>query len=193
VTAQSFDEVVAVHLRRAFLCTRHAALEMRETGGHIVHVISASGLSGGCGQGNYAAAKEGMIGLMRTAVLELSKYVIGNNALWPIAETDMTRVVFERARAAAAEGGATAPRSVDMGFGKPAELAQGLVWLLSNAAQHFDGQIMTFNGRKTAIWAHPSECHVTFHDAPSTAEALDEHYRAIEPSPIYRPPMVRPR
>ena len=98
MTAEEFDEVIAVHLRGAFLCTKHAALAMKETGGHIIHITSGSGLAGGFGQANYAAAKEGMMGLLRTAVLELTKFGIRCNAMWPVADTDMTQVVFERAK-----------------------------------------------------------------------------------------------
>ena len=124
MTVAEWDAVIEVHLRGAFLCTQQAALAMREAGGgHIIQVISASGLVGGFGQGNYAAAKEGMIGLMRTALLEFSRFNIRNNALWPIGQTDMTQVVFERARAAAAQQGEPAPDPVAMGFGTPEEVA----------------------------------------------------------------------
>lgn len=188
MTVEEWDDVLAVNLRGAFACTKHAALAMRDAGGgHIVQVISASGLSGGFGQGNYAAAKAGMMGLLRTAVLELSRFNIRNNALWPVAETDMTQVVFERAAAMAKEQGEEPPTPAEMGFGKPEEVAQGLVWLVSDAAAHFDGQCLSFNGRKTAIWRHPAEEHVSFHDDPWTFDELNEYYADVEPLPIYRP------
>ena len=134
MSVEDWDEVVRVHLRGAFLCTRQAALAMRESGGHIIQVISASGLVGGFGQGNYAAAKEGMIGLLRTSLLEFARYGIRSNALWPVGQTDMTQVVFERARAAAVQRGEAPPDPVDMGFGTPEEVAAGLVWLASDGA-----------------------------------------------------------
>ncbi len=189
MTVDDFDAVLAVNLRGAFSCTRYAALAMRESGGQIVQVISASGLSGGFGQGNYAAAKAGMMGLLRTAVLEFSRHQIRCNAFWPIAETDMTQVVFERARQSAGGDGA-APEPRDMGFGKPREVAEGMVWLCSDAAAGLNGQCVTFNGRKTALWTHPSEMHVSFRDQPFSAEDLEAHYRGIEPLPIHRPRMV---
>lgn len=192
MSVEDFDAVIAVHLRGAFACTKHAALAMRESGGHIILVVSGSGLAGGFGQGNYAAAKEGMMGLMRTAVLELTRFGIRTNAFWPIADTDMTQVVFERAREAARAEGRPAPTPAELGFGQPEEVAQGLVWLASDAASGFNGQCMTFNGRKTALWAHPEERYVTFHDRPWTVEELDGHYRDIEPLPIYRPNRVPP-
>ncbi|MEZ5595738.1 MAG: SDR family NAD(P)-dependent oxidoreductase [Pseudomonadales bacterium] len=110
MTAEEFDDVIAVHLRGAFFCIKHAGIAMKAGGGgHIILVISGSGLAGGFGQGNYAAAKEGMMGLLRTAALELTKSGIRCNALWPIAETDMTQVVFERAAATAEAAGQPAP------------------------------------------------------------------------------------
>ena len=119
MSVEDWDEVVRVHLRGAFLCTRQAALAMRETGGHIIQVISASGLVGGFGQGNYAAAKEGMIGLLRTSLLEFARYGIRSNALWPVGQTDMTQVVFERARAAAAQQGEPPPNPRRHGIRHP--------------------------------------------------------------------------
>jgi NAD(P)-dependent dehydrogenase (short-subunit alcohol dehydrogenase family) len=193
MSVEDFDDVIAVNLRGAFSCTKHAAIAMREGGGgQIIQVISASGLSGGFGQGNYAAAKAGMMGLLRSAVLEFSRFNIRTNAIWPVAETDMTQVVFERANAQAKDQDTQPPTPAEMGFGKPEEVAQGIVWLASDGAAHFNGQCMSFNGRKTAIWSHPAEQHVTFHDAPWTADELNDHYRDIEPQPIYRPPMIKP-
>lgn len=188
MTMQEWDEVIAVHLRGAFGCTRAAATAMREAGsGHIVQVISASGLAGGFGQANYAAAKAGMMGLLRTSVLELSRFGIRNNAFWPIAETDMTQVVFDRAKALADDKGEQAPDPVELGFGKPEEVAQGLIWLTSDHAQRFDGQCMTCNGRKVALWTHPEERHVTFSKQALSVDAIDEHFRNVDPLPINRP------
>lgn len=190
MSMEDFDAVIAVNLRGAFACTKHAALAMREGGGHIVQVISASGLVGGFGQGNYAAAKAGMMGLLRTAVLEFSRHQIRCNAFWPIADTDMTQVVFDRARQNADAQGTAAPEPHAMGFGKPEEVAEGMVWLCSDAAAALNGQCVTFNGRKTALWTHPSEVQVSFRDAPWSAEELEAHYREVEPQPIHRPRMV---
>ena len=192
MSVEDWDAVIGVHLRGAFLCTRQAALAMRENGGgHIIQVISASGLVGGFGEGNYAAAKEGMLGLLRTSLLEFDRYGIRSNALWPVGQTDMTQVVFERARAAAARRNETAPDPVDMGFGLPEEVAAGLVWLASDGASRFNGQILSFNGRKTGLWTHPAEVHAAFRDVRWTAEELDAYYRNVDPQPVNPPVRVR--
>ncbi|MCB1748211.1 MAG: SDR family oxidoreductase [Gammaproteobacteria bacterium] len=186
-----FDEVIAVHLRGTWAASKYAALAMREQGGgHIINVVSNSGLSGGFGQSNYAAAKAGMMGLLRTWVLELARYGIRCNAFWPIAETAMTEVVFANAARAAEAENRAAPSAVELGFGTATEVAQGLVWLASEAAARFNGQCLTFNGRKTALWTHPREVHETFHERPFTIEELTAHYAGIEPEPIVQPRFV---
>lgn len=188
---EDFDEVIAVHLRGTFLCSRNAAQAMRDHGGgHIVHVVSNSGLSGGFGQSNYAAAKAGMMGLLHTWVLELARYNIRCNAFWPIAETDMTQVVFTRARDDAAKKGEAAPEPSAMGFGTTQQVAQGMVWLASDRSRRFNGQCFTFNGRKTALWTHPREIEETFHREPWTVDELDAHYAAVEPLAPYSPKFV---
>jgi len=182
-----FDEVIAVHLRGSWACGKHAALAMREGGGgQIVNVISNSGLCGGFGQSNYAAAKAGMLGLQRTWVLELSRYGIRCNAFWPIADTDMTHVVFDNAAREAAGRGAAAPTPVELGFGSADEVAQGMVWLVSDAARHFNGQIMSFNGRKTALWTQPREVHESFRPTAWSVDDLTRHYANIEPEALYQ-------
>lgn len=184
---EEFDEVIAVHLRGSWACGKHAALAMREGGGgQIVNVISNSGLCGGFGQSNYAAAKAGMLGLQRTWVLELSRYGIRCNAFWPIADTDMTHVVFDNAAREAAGRGATAPTPAELGFGSADEVAQGMVWLVSDAARHFNGQIMSFNGRKTALWTQPREVHEAFRPTAWSVDDLTRHYANIEPEALYQ-------
>lgn len=191
MTEEEFDEVIAVHLRGTWACAKHAATAMREQGGgHIINVVSNSGLSGGFGQSNYAAAKAGMMGLLRTWVLELVRHGIRCNAFWPIAETDMTQVVFDNAGKRAIDAGKSAPSPAELGFGTAAEVARGLVWLVSDAANHFNGQCVTFNGRKTALWTHPREVHETFKQTTWELEELAAHYADIVPEPLHQPRFV---
>ena len=186
-----FDEVIAVHLRGSFVCSRQAAIAMRAQGaGHIINIVSNAGLAGGFGQSNYAAAKAGMMGLLYTWVMELSRYGIRCNAFWPIGETDMTRVVFERATQDAVTKGRAAPSPAELGFGTPAEVAQGMIWLASDAAAKFNGQCFTFNGRKTALWTHPTEVKESFKATPWSVAELTAHYADVEPIAAYQPRFV---
>lgn len=173
---EDFDEVIAVDLRGPFLCTREAARAMKEQGGgHIIHITSGSGLVGNFGQTNYAAAKAGMIGMMYTAVKELSRYDIRCNAMWPIARTDMTQPLIDKAGKTAKE----------MGFGEPGDVANGLVWLASDAARKMNGQCLTFNGYKTALWRSPVEEYVKEEQEPISLDELEKYYADLEPIPVY--------
>jgi NAD(P)-dependent dehydrogenase (short-subunit alcohol dehydrogenase family) len=191
MTDEDFDAVIATHLRGAWACGKYAALAMRDGGGgHIVQVISNSGLAGGFGQSNYAAAKAGMLGLQRTWVLELARYGIRCNAFWPIAATEMTQVVFDNAAKQAAASGRAAPSAAELGFGTAAEVAEGLLFLASDAAQTWNGQVLTFNGRKTALWSAPEELHETFSPQAMRLQDLMAHYANIDPLPLYQPRFV---
>lgn len=188
MSEEDFDAVIAVHLRGAWACGKYAAIAMREQGGgQIINIISSSGLAGGFGQSNYAAAKAGLLGLQRTWVLELTRYGIRCNAFWPIAATEMTQVVFDNAGRQAAASGTPPLSPAALGFGSPSEVAQGLLWLASDAANHFNGQCITFNGRKTALWSVPREVHETFRDTPFSAAELCEHYAQVVPEELYQP------
>lgn len=174
-----FDEVIAIDLRGPFICMREAARAMREqkTGGHIINITSASGLVGNFGQTNYAAAKAGLMGMMYTAVKELERYNIRCNAMWPVALTDMTRPIIDKS-------GKTA---VELGFGEPQDVALGLVWLASDAASHWNGQCLTVNGRKAALWQSQSEHYVREQQTPFDLATLEAYLADCEPLPIYHP------
>ena len=173
---EDFDEVIAVNLRGPFLCTRSAAVAMKAQGsGHIIQITSASGLVGNFGQTNYAAAKAGLMGMMYTAAKELGRYNIRCNAMWPVARTDMTQPLIDHSDATALE----------LGFGEPEDVAMGLVWLASDAAERFNSQCLTFNGLKTALWRSPSEDYIKQEQQAISIEELEGYYAKLSPIPIY--------
>jgi hypothetical protein len=68
---------------------------MKEKGyGRIIFTSSAAGLFGNFGQGNYGAAKMGIIGLMHVAAIEGAKYNVKANAIAPLAATRMTEGIL---------------------------------------------------------------------------------------------------
>jgi NAD(P)-dependent dehydrogenase (short-subunit alcohol dehydrogenase family) len=175
---EDFDEVIAVDLRGPFICMREAAKAMREqeSGGHIIQITSASGLVGNFGQTNYAAAKAGLMGMMYTAVKELDRYNIRCNAMWPVANTDMTSPLIQKSGKAADE----------LGFGEPQDVALGLVWLASDAAAKWNGQCLTMNGRKVALWQSQTEHYVHEQDTPFDIAELEAYLANCEPLPVYQ-------
>ncbi len=86
-----FKAVLDVHLMGSVIATNAILpLMQKQEYGRIVMTTSSSGLYGNFGQSNYGAAKLGLVGLMNTLKLELSKYDIRVNALAPVAATRMT-------------------------------------------------------------------------------------------------------
>ncbi len=88
-----FDEVLDVHLKGTFLCMQAAARQLLEQGqgGRIVNTVCSSGLRGSAGQCNLAAAKAGVLGLTRSAAIELQRHEITVNAVAPLAQTRLTQ------------------------------------------------------------------------------------------------------
>ena len=157
MTPEEFDEVIAVNLRGTWSVSRHAARAMRETGGLLLQVVSNAAFVGSVGQSNYAASKAGVMGLLYSWDVELRRFDIRTNALWPIAQTDMTRVVFDNAARRAAEAGRPAPAAHELGFGTPESVAPIVVYLCSDRATYLRSQLVTFNGSKLGLWSHPHE------------------------------------
>jgi NAD(P)-dependent dehydrogenase (short-subunit alcohol dehydrogenase family) len=87
--------VLAVHLHGAFNVTRPAWPHMKAQGyGRVLNTTSSSGLLGTFGQGNYGAAKMGVVGLTRVQAIEGRRYGIQANALAPMARTRMTEEIL---------------------------------------------------------------------------------------------------
>lgn len=92
---ESWDSVVAVHLKGTYCVTRPAFEQMKANNyGRIVMTASISGLLGNFGQSNYGAAKMGIAGLANVIKLEGAKYNINVNVLLPSAGTRMTEDVM---------------------------------------------------------------------------------------------------
>ena len=189
MTPEEFDEVIAVNLRGTWSVSRHAARAMRDqgNGGVLLQVISGSAFVGSVGQTNYAASKAGVMGMLYAWDAELKRFGIRTNALWPVAETDMTQVVFDGVRRRAEEAGTAPPAPREMGFGNPADIAPVVVYLCSERADHLRSQLVTFNGSKLALWQHPRETWVRRQDGWTFDEIADALHDANEP--VHRPEM----
>jgi NAD(P)-dependent dehydrogenase (short-subunit alcohol dehydrogenase family) len=81
----SWDAVLGVNLKGAFLCSKHAAIQMQQqgTGGSIINIASQAAKSGFPFAAAYTASKHGLIGLTRSNAVELGKYKIRVNAVCP--------------------------------------------------------------------------------------------------------------
>ena len=176
-----FDTVIGVHLRGTFTCVREAATWMRENGvsGRIICIGSPTGQRGNFGQTNYAAAKAGIVGMVRTWALELRKAGITANAVIPVAATAMTATVPYFAAAVEAEAaGEPLPAFFrhDLGFGTSDDVAGLIAYLASDAAAAVTGQAIGIGGDRLQLWTHPEPAATAYRDGGWSAEALAQDF-----------------
>jgi NAD(P)-dependent dehydrogenase (short-subunit alcohol dehydrogenase family) len=180
MTDEQFDAVITTHLRGTFTCTRAAAIRMREQGegGRIICVGSPTGQVGNFGQTNYAAAKAGIVGMVRTWAMELARAQITVNAIVPVAVTAMTETVpFLKPFLEALETGGplAAYARRELSLGAPEDVAGVVAFLASDAAAGITGQAVGIGGDRLALWSHPSEVVVEFADGTGwSADAIAE-------------------
>jgi NAD(P)-dependent dehydrogenase (short-subunit alcohol dehydrogenase family) len=155
-----WDAVIATHLKGTFTVFRAASAVMRkqEGGGSLVAFTSGVGMWGSVSQANYAAAKGGVVALMRSAAVGLQKYGVTANCVAPVANTRM----------AANVPGGTAET------GEPEDVAPMVIYLLSDAARDITGQTYTVVGGKVALWSQPREIREVVTDGRWTPEQLAE-------------------
>jgi NAD(P)-dependent dehydrogenase (short-subunit alcohol dehydrogenase family) len=177
MTDEEFDTVIAVHLRGTFTCVRAAAVRMREQGegGRIICIGSPTGQVGNFGQTNYAAAKAGIVGMVRTWALELARANVTVNAVVPVAATGMTETApFLKPYVDALHAGDPLPPYArrELSFGPPEDVAGLVVFLASEDAAGVSGQVVGLGGDRLALWSHPAEAAVAFADSGWTASAI---------------------
>ena len=94
MTLDEWDAVINVHLNGTAYVTWHAwPIMYQKNYGRILFTSSVSGILGSFGQGNYGAAKMGMLGLMNNLSREGASHNVRVNCLSPGAETRMTASV----------------------------------------------------------------------------------------------------
>ena len=178
MTDEQFDAVITTHLRGTFTCTRAAAIKLREQGqgGRIICIGSPTGQVGNFGQTNYAAAKAGIVGMVRTWAMELARAEITVNAVVPVAATGMTETVpFLKPYVDALQAGEPLPPYArrELAFGSPEDAAGLVAFLASDAAAGITGQAIGIGGDRLALWSHPSEVVVEFADGTGwSADAI---------------------
>jgi len=179
-----FDTVIDVHLRGTFTCVREAVLFMRENeiAGRIICIGSPTGQRGNFGQTNYAAAKAGIVGMVRTWALELKKAGITANAVIPVAATAMTATVPYFAAAVEADAaGEPMPAFYrhDLGFGTSDDVSGLIAYLASDAASGISGQAIGIGGDRIQLWSHPEPVLTAYRDGGWDAETLATQFAGL--------------
>lgn len=179
-----FDAVIDVHLRGTFNCVRAAYRHFKTEGvaGRIVCIGSPTGQRGNFGQTNYAAAKAGIVGMVRTWALEMKRAAVSVNAVIPVAATAMTKTVpyFQKA-AEAEEQGTDIPDFFrkELGFGTAKDAAGVVAFLSSDAAEGITGQVIGAGGDRLQVWSHPEPVVQEYHDGGWDYSTLMDQGREI--------------
>jgi 3-oxoacyl-[acyl-carrier protein] reductase len=182
MSEEDWDKVIAVHLKGTFATIRHAAAVMkRQRSGVIINTGSESGL-GHPAMGNYSAAKEGIVGLTRTAARELGRFGVRCNAIRPRALTEGTAEYFKRFQrwqplanalgryylgARGHVGGEITPRAV----------ATMVTWLCSDAASNVNGRTFYIGGDEIGLWSEPELTRSLSREGGWTLDTLDSFAR----------------
>ncbi|HEU4674190.1 MAG TPA: 3-oxoacyl-ACP reductase FabG [Candidatus Limnocylindrales bacterium] len=137
-----WDAIIATDLSAAFHTCRAALPSMLERGsGSIVNVASRLGQMGVAETAAYSAAKAGLIGLTRALAMEFGRRGIRVNAVAPgVTVTEMTTDLVE------SEEGRRRLAGMPLGrFGRADEVAEAVIFLLSDASSLFLGQTLNPN------------------------------------------------
>jgi NAD(P)-dependent dehydrogenase (short-subunit alcohol dehydrogenase family) len=175
-----WDAVIDVHLRGAYLATKHvwAALLEQGQGGRIIMTSSTSGLIGNFGQANYGAAKAGLAGFMRVLALEGMKYGITVNVLAPAALSRMTEDLMpdtpELAEAMA-----------------PEKVSPTVVWLCTDDAGSVTGRQFCVSGNRTTLLSWQTDV-IAEKDSMAEPWSVDEIGEKIMQSMPQWPRLLKP-
>jgi NAD(P)-dependent dehydrogenase (short-subunit alcohol dehydrogenase family) len=154
LSLEKWRTVLDVNLTGAFLCTRHAAAQMirQGQGGRVINIASVAGKSGSVHLAAYAASKHGLIGLTRSAALELGEHRITVNAICPNHVTTGLGTLQNEYRAK--QRGLTVEaylaqmrEKIPLGrVGLPEDTAKACVFLCSEEAAYVTGEAMNVSG-----------------------------------------------
>ncbi|GAA3090014.1 SDR family oxidoreductase [Streptomyces roseofulvus] len=184
-----WDAVVRVHLKGHFLPLRHASAHWRAEAkagrtprARVVNTSSGAGLLGSVGQGNYAAAKAGIVGLTLVAAAELGRYGVQVNAIAPAARTRMTEAAFAEAMAV--------PEGAAFDAMAPENVSPLVVWLGSDASAGVTGRVFEAEGGRITVmegWRPGPTADTGARRTPADAgdTALKLLANAEPPHPVY--------
>jgi NAD(P)-dependent dehydrogenase (short-subunit alcohol dehydrogenase family) len=186
---EEWDAVIRVHLKGHFVTARHASAYWRDrtkageaVDARIINTSSGAGIMGSVGQGNYAAAKAGIVGLTLVQAAEFARYGVTANAIAPAARTRMTEAVFADTMAAPEPGAFDAMA--------PENISPLVVWLGSADSAAVSGRVFEVEGGLLSVadgWQHgPSVDKGARWDPADVGDAVrDLLGKAPAPTPVY--------
>jgi NAD(P)-dependent dehydrogenase (short-subunit alcohol dehydrogenase family) len=149
-----WDRIIAVNLRGAFLGTKYAVPHLKKTNGVIVNTSSSLGVAGALESAAYSASKHGVIGLTKSAALDLAQFHIRVNCICPGSiDTSMQAREFSRSKDPEKMRKAY-DRIYPMGrIGRPEEVAHLVLFLATDRSSFITGTPFLIDGGVFAQWA----------------------------------------
>ena len=147
-----WDRVFAVNVRGVAAALKHAVPLMRERGGAIVVTASINGIRAAALQGAYTSSKHAIVGLTRSAALELGQYDIRVNALAPgpvLSEALRERVRYRASKGGPSETEAAAEFARQTALKRIAteeDVANGALFLASELSAAITGHVLPVDG-----------------------------------------------
>lgn len=164
MSLDQWEAVVDVHLRGHFLLLRTFAdhwVRTRPDGDRSFLCVSSQATLGLAGEANYAAAKAGVLGLMRTAANELRPHGVRVNALLPSATTRMSQNLSEH----------PFENEVD-----PRDVAPMVGYLASEAASDVTGSTLRAGGEEVGVLSRPEYVRLGYRSGGWSVEELAERF-----------------
>ena len=166
MSEEEWDAVIAVHLKGSFNMTRAASTIFKEQkSGRFIHFTSTSGLIGNVGQANYSAAKLGIVGLSRSAALDMARYNVTSNAIAPFAWSRLIGTI----PAGTDEAKAKVEKLKQL---SPAHIAPLVAFLASDEAADVSGQIFGVRGKEIMLFSQPRPVRSVFNAEGWSVEGL---------------------
>jgi NAD(P)-dependent dehydrogenase (short-subunit alcohol dehydrogenase family) len=144
-TEETWNRTLDTNLKGTWLCMKYEIPQMLKQGrGAILNTTATGGfMVGNRFRSAYAASKAGIVSLTKVAALENAEYGIRINAICPLARTPNLAQLFELHPQAEAD----LLTQIPMGrIGSPEEIAEGALWLCSDASSYVTGHVLAMEG-----------------------------------------------
>ena len=152
LTAAEFAHVVDVNLKGPWLCAKYALPALKQGGGAIINITSASGHYGGASSGGsaYDASKGGLQQLTYALAAEFGPHRIRVNAIAP--GVIITERLGEQPSVEADSTAREIARTPLRRLGLSADVAKAAVFLACDDASYITGTTIVVDGGAMAVW-----------------------------------------